>query len=434
MGWVMGARAEIACNVKAIAAVRPTTSRIVYRIKGERGLLLAVYPTGKKTWQVKYQLGNGAARKQRTREIGDVNYVTLAEARAKKSALLAKAARGEDPDSPETFGALFYLWLESHAKRKLATWRDEERRYAMHLAKPLGARLISKIERKDVREIRDVVLEKSGPIQSNRVVALFNRVMNWAVDEDRAKFNPAARLSKVGEEKRRERILTNDELARLWLELDRPLAVDLKNGGLNHADLAATEVTRRALKLLVLTGQRRGEVIGMRKDELNLAEGDAWWSLPADRTKNKLPHRVPLTKMAVAVIREAIDASGSSDFVFPSRRTDNAIMPDAVTKSLQRLCRRMIPKIEGLGPHDIRRTVGTTLRKLGVTVEDRSYLFNHVSGAKSKVTSWNYDPGEHDEEKRSAIHKWEQELRRIVGLDSCNVVELKRGGGATRQR
>lgn len=428
----MGARAEIACNVKAIAALRPKASRAYYRIKGERGLLLAVYPTGKKTWLVRYQLGTGAARKERTQEIGDADYITLAEARAKRASLLAKAARGEDPDSPETFGALFSIWLESHAKKKLVTWRDEERRYAMHLAKALGRRQISKIQRKDVREIRDVVLERAGPIQSNRVVALFNRVMNWAVDEDRAKFNPAARLKKVGEERRRERILTNEELARLWAELDQPAVVDRKNGGLNHADLAAVESTRRALKLLFLTGQRRGEVIGMRKDELNLAEGDAWWSLPTERTKNKLPHRVPLTKMAVAVILEAIAANGSSEFVFPSRRTANAIMPDAVTKSLQRLCRRMIPKIEGLGPHDIRRTVGMTLRKLGVTVEDRSYLFNHISGAKSKVTSWNYDPGEHDDEKRSAINKWEGELRRIVGLDSCNVVELKTRGVAKR--
>ena len=78
----------------------------------------------------------------------------------------------------------------------------------------------------------------------------------------------------------------------------------------------------------------------------------------------------------------------------------------------------MDPKIEGLGPHDIRRTIGTSMRKLGVSTEDRGHVFNHVSGAKSKVTSWNYDAGEHDQEKRAALEKWESELRRIVGLDS----------------
>jgi len=115
------------------------------------------------------------------------------------------------------------------------------------------------------------------------------------------------------------------------------------------------------------------------------------------RTKAGLPHRVPLTAMAVEVVREAIEASGTSKFLFPSHRTEGAIIPDAVTKALQRICRRMKPKIEGLGPHDIRRTVGTTMRKLGISVEDRSHVFNHMSGAKSKVTSWNYD----NDEKRA---------------------------------
>jgi integrase len=179
-------------------------------------------------------------------------------------------------------------------------------------------------------------------------------------------FNPAARLKKIGEEQRRERVLTDDELARVWAELDNPIEVDAKAGGLNAADLAAAEATRRALKLLIVLGQRRGETIGMRKDELDLTEGDAWWMLPGKRTKNGLPHRVPITNMAVQIVREAIEASGSSEFVFPSHRTEGAIIPDAVAKALQRMCRRMKPKIEGLGPHDIRRTVGTTMRKLGI--------------------------------------------------------------------
>jgi hypothetical protein len=68
------------------------------------------------------------------------------------------------------------------------------------------------------------------------------------------------------------------------------------------------------------------------------------------------------------------------------------------------------------------------MRKLGISVEDRGYVLNHVSGAKSKVTSWNYDPGEHDDEKRRALDAWDRELRRIVGLESpepaSNVVRI----------
>ncbi len=119
----------------------------------------------------------------------------------------------------------------------------------------------------------------------------------------------------------------------MWQELDTPLAVDHESGGLTESDLKAAIAVRQALKLLAITGQRRGEVIGMAKTELDLTNGDAWWTTPAERTKNGLPHRVPLIKMAVAVLREAIEASGDSEFVFPSTKVkDEApIRPDAVT-------------------------------------------------------------------------------------------------------
>ena len=287
---------------------------------------------------------------------------------------------------------------------------------------------MSEIERKDVREIRDNVAEQAGPIQSNRVVALFNRVMNWAVDEDLAKFNPAARLKKTGEEQRRERILSTDEIARLWAELDRDLAVDAKLGGITFADLAVAPRVRRAIKLLLATGQRRGELIGMEKRELEIGEEGAWWTIPGPRTKNGLPHRVPLSKTALEVLSEALKDSAGSDYVFPSPTKEGAIRPDAVTKTLQRMCKRKLLSIAGVGPHDLRRTVATTMRKLGISVEDRGYVFNHISGAKAKVTSWNYDAGEHDDEKRRAMDAWDRELRRIVGLEApaSNIVALPR--------
>lgn len=151
-------------------------------------------------------------------------------------------------------------------------------------------------------------------------------------------------------------------------------------------------------------------MIGIAKTEL---EGD-WWTIPKERTKNGLPHRVPLSVFAVAVIEDASNASGDSEWLFPSHRTDGPIRPDAVTKQLQRLLSKMEPPIEGVGPHDLRRTVGTAMRKLGVSVEDRGYVFNHISGAKGKVTSWNYDAGEHDNEKVAALDKWVESLTRTI--------------------
>ena len=401
-------------NVKAIGAVNAEARRTSYSIKGEPGLRLVIHPTGRKVWFVLYQIGKGRGRKRHWYEVGTVPEFSLADACKEAARVRSEVAKGIDPESPKTFEELFQMWLVAHAKKKVSTWKEEEARYNRHLKTEVGDKIYTNIQRKDVREIRDGVLERSGPIESNRVVALFNRVMNWAVDEDRAKFNPAARLKKVGQERRRERVLSNDEMKRLWMELDRPLNVDRDKGGLTDTDLSAAIAIRRALKLLVLTGQRRGEVIGMAKNELDLCEDNSWWTIPGQRSKNRLPHRVPLTKMALQVVREAIDACGESKYVFPAAKTESAIRADSVTRQLQRLCKKMTLKIEGVGPHDLRRTCGTEMRKLKISVEDRAHVFNHVSGAKAKVTSWNYDVGEHDAEKRLALELWEEKLRQMV--------------------
>lgn len=397
--------AALSKNARAIDALKPKERRVSYSVNGCPGLHLVVHPTGKKVWYALFQEGKGAQRKRRWIAIGPYSGQgwTLAKASDRAAQIIAQKAGPADDEVATTFGELFGLWISEHASKKLRTWRDEQRRYDNHLA-CLGHLPVGKLERKNVRDIRDKVLQAAGPIQSNRIVALFNRVMNWAVDEDRAKFNPAARLRKVGEENRRERTLSEQELKAIWQELGEELAVVPHVGGLNKADMKAAKYVRLALKLLIVTGQRRGEVIGMKRSEV---EG-AWWTIPGERTKNGLPHRVPLTDTALAIIAQA----GTGEYLFPSTKTENSIRPDAVTKQLARTCRRL--GIDGVGPHDIRRTVGTTLRKLGVSVEDRSHVLNHVSGAKSKVTSWNYDAGEHDLEKRRALLLWEAELKRIV--------------------
>lgn len=422
----------LAKNVLAIQALKPADKQINWRIKGEPSLFLAVHPTGRKVWFTRYQIGKGAGRQRGWKEIGPFPTVTLEKACKANRATLAGIDNGVDPGKADltTFGALFSAWMTRHAKPKLDTWSDEQRRYELHLEKPLAKVAFEDITREHVRSVRDAVSEAAGGVQSNRVVALFNRVANWAVDEGYAKFNPAAKLRKVGKEQRRERVLTEEEVSNIWAELDRELVPDVYGGGLNEVDLPAAVAVRRAIKLLMICGQRRSEVIEIERTELNLQSSPPTWTIKGARTKNKLPHRVPLTPMAVQVIQDALRDAGDSPYLFPSTRTEGPISGPSVTKALGRICRRCRPKIEGVGPHDIRRTIGTAMRKLGVSVEDRGHVFNHVSGAKSKVTSWNYDAGEHDAEKLAALQRWERELRRILGLDGQTVVHL---GGDERQ-
>ena len=94
-------------------------------------------------------------------EIGDAGDIPLPKACEKAAAVRVELTNGNDPKGAKTFGELFEAWLEGHGK-KLSTWKDEESRYHMHLAAALGSRPIAKIERKDVREVRDNVAENAG--------------------------------------------------------------------------------------------------------------------------------------------------------------------------------------------------------------------------------------------------------------------------------
>jgi integrase len=151
---------------------------------------------------------------------------------------------------------LFSAWLEQHAKRKLDTWKDEKRRYEMYFsgsstdstlpddAVPyrikkelaLGPRIFAEIERRDVVPSVMKCWTKLA-IQSNRVVALFNRVANWSVEEGHVKFILPLGSARFGEERRRERLLSPDELVRLWDELNREIVIDRLAGGQTTFDL-----------------------------------------------------------------------------------------------------------------------------------------------------------------------------------------------------
>jgi hypothetical protein len=95
----------------------------------------------------------------------------LADACKEAARVRSEVAKGIDPEKPKTFEELFQIWLAAHAKKKVSTWKEEEARYNRHLKIEVGDKIYTDIERKDVREIRDGVLERSGPIESNRVAA-----------------------------------------------------------------------------------------------------------------------------------------------------------------------------------------------------------------------------------------------------------------------
>jgi integrase len=412
-------------NHRQILAAKPIDGkRTRYRIEGVEGLWLNVGPSGGRTWYVRYQPGGRSSRVFRQYRIGDARTIGLQSA-SKAAHDIINAVRVDDRDpaaertakvrEAKTFGDLFEAWYDRHALPRLALPQDDKRKYDNHLKARLGNRGITTIKRSDIAEIRDKLARTSGPVLSNHVVALFNRVMNWAVDDGLIEFNPGARLRKVGDSKPRERVLTEGDIPKFWSAIAVMETMSGEHVARGEQGRMLSPASRSILRLLLLTGQRRGEVAGAMKSELQLDAQEPVWTIPGERTKNGLLHRLPLCPMARAEFAKAASAAPpASPYVFPSPEAplERPISKEAVTRAMSRLVAEL--KIRTVSPHDLRRTVGTEMARLGVPVHVRSLVLNHSPQSRG-ITDAVYNRYAYDKEKRDALAQWEVRLRSIVG-------------------
>jgi integrase len=197
---------------------------------------------------------------------------------------------------------------------------------------------------------------------------------------------------------RRERVLADEELTAVWQATAGP-------GSFNNI-----------VRMLVLTGQREGEVAGLAWSELS-ADLSAW-TLPGSRTKNGVEHILPLSPQAQAIIRDAPRYKNA--LIFPGR--DGAFNGWARAKA--RLDEAS--GVKGWRLHDLRRTVATNLQKLGVRLEVTESVLNHISGSRSGIVGI-YQRHDWADEKKAALAAWAGRVEAIVtGIEAGgNVVTLR---------
>jgi len=192
--------------------------------------------------------------------------------------------------------------------------------------------------------------------------------------------------------------LSNDEIALFWNGID-----DVSN---------LSPPVKIALKLALVTGQRRSEIAYISNSELNLP--DKLWSLPKERTKNSRPHDIPLSDLAFSLIEEAMVHSGYSNYVFRSPRfKEKPIDTKVLTRAWARA--RVQLGLEGVVLHDLRRTCATGLQKLGIRLEVTEAILNHKSGSVSGIVAI-YQRHDWKEEKKEALDAWASEILRISAL------------------
>ena len=313
----------------------------------------------------------------------------LAAARTQARQIISDAQAGISPDIRKrraengTFKAVADAFMQDFAKNH-RTAREMQRKIDVELRGWHDVQ-IADITRADIKELLRLKargLERG--VAANRLLALISKIFAWALDEEIIDASPALRLKRPAVEIERERVLSAEEIKRLWPALD---AIGYPWGPL--------------YKLMLCTAQRRGEVASMKWSQIS----DVGWRLPASNTKTKVGHLVPLSSLA----RETLaDVPEIGEYVFRARG-------DAPLQGWSRAKRRL-DHVLTLGEpwqvEDTRRTAATHMRSIGVDRIVVSKVLNHAESGVTKV----YDRWAADPEKAEAMERWANRLREIVGL------------------
>jgi len=242
----------------------------------------------------------------------------------------------------------------------------------------------------------DNVAERA-PVTRNRLHTAINGLFTFAVSRGIVDISPCANISRI-DEQTRDRVLTDEEIILLWEALD-----------IENKKIDIYPLTKLVLKMILLTGQRPGEVAGMTKDELTDNDGYPWWRIPGDRMKTKTPHDVPLNDLAMDLVNTAIKLSGDSRFVFRSSfKTDAPISVRAISRAVVRHLKDI--SMNKFTPHDLRRTCRTGLAKLKVSdVVAEKVLSHRLQGVLGV-----YNRAGYEQERLNALYLWEGHIKNIT--------------------
>lgn len=379
----------------AVRNAKPRSAR--YELTEESGLAIRVSPRGGKSWGWRYRY-EGA---QKRITIGHYPKMSLGEARASLGALQDKLARHIDPadDRPtrETVAELVELYRSRHLP-KLRSKEERERRLRVDVLPAIGHLRLAEVTK---RRLSDLLHDKArtAPVSANRLRSLLVHLFKCGVDWGLLDSSPAAGLTNVADEHSRDTVLSNRQIVTVWAAL---------------AEIKDSRISR-IVALLLLTGQRVSEVCGIHCNEIDL---DAkTWTLPSSRTKNGRQHVVPLSDQAVAVIRDAIGAC-EGGYLFPAvSKRQPYVHQHSIGQAWRRHCR--MSAIEGVTPHDIRRTVATGMGALGIQPHVIDAVLNHVSGHRAGVAGI-YQRYDYEREKRAALGAWSTEIGNLCMADEAD--------------
>jgi integrase len=375
-------------NDLMIRRLKPKAAAFLVWDTHQRGLAIQVQPTGHKAWKCIYSHRS----RPRWYHIGNAAAIGLSDARKLTSRIMFEVAQGNDPQadrkaarSSGTFEELVARYTK-YAQGKNKSWEHTDKLVRRRLLPSWAKLRAAEITRSDVKTLIATI---DARVTANQVLASASAIFSWAIREEFAgvKINPCVGIERNAT-KSRERVLSDSEISRFWAAFE-----------------SAGLVQSMALKMILLSGQRPGEVAHMRSEHIQ----DGWWSLPGEPvpelgwpgTKNGESHRVWLPSAAQTLLQQ-MDTTG---LVF-SGPHGNAVR--SLDKAMRSICKDL--GVERATPHDLRRTHGTTITGLGFGRDAMNRVQNHKDGGIGSV----YDRHQYAEENRRIMETVAQKLMALI--------------------
>ena len=381
-------------KIETLTADPGQKDRLVFD-DAQRGLAVRATASGGRTYLCQYTLN----RQKWRVPLGSCSALSLSKAREAAAAIMGDVAKGRNPAAERkevaaaewakrargrlTLAVLIQDWSRLHLIHRRPRYAAEAVRalrhgFAKHLDLPADdldrAAVVHALDslsrrHKDKGGSRQTALRGTGI--AGRTAAYGRACFAWAIKRGTVPSNPFAELPLSTVVNKRDRVLRDEEAAAIWRAAGK---APLPYGAI--------------VRLLMLTGQRREEVAGMTRAELS--EDLATWTIPATRTKNGIPHLVPLSQPARELLH-ALPSDRPGDVQGAHRRAELALVFPGERGtpfsgwSKAKSALDTASRVSGWWLHDLRRTLATGLQRLGVRLEVTEAVLNHLSGSRAGV-------------------------------------------------
>jgi integrase len=377
------------------------------------GFGIRKFETGKAFYFVKFTVG----AQQRKLSLGPVVPGVLGAMRRRASEILMHARVGRDlvgekraartKQPAVTFGELVPRYLRDRQSELRDASYVEVARYLERYWQPLHGLGIDAIQRRDVVAEIDRIADAHGKVSADRARTSLSAFFAWAIDRGYLDLNPVQNIQRRAQGAGRTRVLTEAELVEVW-------------------KACGEDDYGRIVRLLILTGQRKTEIGDLSWPEVDLEKRQL--DLPAERTKNKRPHLVPLSDEALAIVRAVLRFDtrvflfGTGSRGFQGWSKAKQFLDDRIDEARASLGTK---PISAWTIHDLRRSVVTHLHERGFAQPHAvEAIVNHVSGHRGGVAGV-YNKALYLSERRKALDIWGQHLTALLEKRVGNVVPMR---------